>query len=63
VGISKVSENRNEALPNVRTAVVDGIGMGSGGDGGGDAFTATGEKKSIADILKRFAIVDVDGCK
>jgi len=50
-------------LPNVRVAVMDGIGMGSSGDGGGDAFAATGEKKSIADILKRLTIVDVNGCK
>lgn len=42
---------------------MDGIGMGSGGDGGGDAFAAAGEKKSIADISKRFTVVDVNGCK
>jgi hypothetical protein len=44
-------------------AVVNGSGMGSGGEGGGDTFAATGEEKSIADFLERFMIVDVNGSK
>ncbi|MCI36736.1 hypothetical protein A2U01_0057959 [Trifolium medium] len=43
------AERERVRLPNVRMAVVNG----SGGEGGGDAFAASGEEKSIADFLER----------
>lgn len=33
------------------------------GGGGEDAFTATGEEVSIADIFEGFMVVGVDGCE
>lgn len=44
-------------------AVVDGMGMGSGGEGSDDAFAATGEEVSIADFSEGFMVVGVDGCE